>query len=76
MQIVQLTGELAGDDFAKIFAEYRTKRRAVRATDQNEYAKLILESSKKLDELMDAQVIKLLGELRVDMATYQRNCEM
>lgn len=56
--------------------EYRQKRRAIRESNPQAYAQLIIECSEKLDQVMDTEVIALLGELNIDMGVYQRNCEM
>jgi hypothetical protein len=73
--IIQLTGEMASDEFVRIFSQGRTQRRAIGVSDVAKYTKCIMDTTTSLEQLMDSSVNSLVTSLGVDIQQYQNSCE-
>ena len=75
MAIIQIAGQICTPEFVKTFTEGRANRRAVKDTDRDQYAEILIATTENLESLLDERVKDILIEVGIDLDKYQASCE-
>lgn len=73
--VIQIAGQIAKDDFVSAFTTGRADRRAVRETDADQYATILIATTEKLERLLDDRVKEVVDEIGTSLEKYQQSCE-